>query len=74
MTLPLPLTWDADKKVVWDANGNTLSPSAIVNRLSLYDDLVRAVTLLNEYRSPDTPAAVIQDVEMTVIQVRFQDQ
>lgn len=70
MTLAKPLTWDKDRKLLLDGDGNSISPEGIVNRLMIYDDLVRAVELLYPYLRPDTPEIVIQDVERTRLQVK----
>jgi hypothetical protein len=72
MTLAVPLMWDDEHKLLLDADGNSVSPKAIVDRLNLYDDLVRAVELLNHVRPPDMLAVAVMDIELTLSRVRAQ--
>lgn len=73
MRLSLPLSWDDKYKLLIDADGNSVSPKAIIDRLTLYDDLVRAVELLNHYRRPDMPPIGVADVELTLRRAQARD-
>ena len=68
MSLKLPLVWAGSSLL--DCEGKAISPVAIVERLSLYDDLVRAVEMLNHYRPQDMPAIAVADVELTLLRAR----
>ena len=73
MKLHLPLVWDDRYRLVLDADGNSVSPAAIVSRLSLHDDMVRAIDILNYYRPPDLPLLAASDVEQTLLRIRALD-